>query len=123
MLWEKKKINPTSFFFDFSISEESSSVPTGKGATKVSRTFSYLRNKMSSSKKSKVGTSCDLYSHEIPTGSRDEFSTSVCLHRVVFMCLPDFLFFFSSFCGGRIVCGVAGNSYMEYLSTSELKCI
>ncbi|XP_075288324.1 A-kinase anchor protein 13 isoform X4 [Opisthocomus hoazin] len=36
-----------------SISEESSSVPTGKGATKVSRTFSYLRNKMSSSKKSK----------------------------------------------------------------------
>ncbi|NWV76105.1 AKP13 protein, partial [Dasyornis broadbenti] len=40
-------------FFYFSISEESSSVPTGKGATKVSRTFSYLRNKMSSSKKSK----------------------------------------------------------------------
>ncbi|XP_061227298.1 A-kinase anchor protein 13 isoform X15 [Neopsephotus bourkii] len=36
-----------------SISEESSSVPAGKGATKVSRTFSYLRNKMSSSKKSK----------------------------------------------------------------------
>ncbi|XP_050165140.1 A-kinase anchor protein 13 isoform X7 [Myiozetetes cayanensis] len=36
-----------------SISEESSSVPTGKGVTKVSRTFSYLRNKMSSSKKSK----------------------------------------------------------------------
>ncbi|KAM9270561.1 A-kinase anchor protein 13 [Cariama cristata] len=36
-----------------SISEESSSIPTGKGATKVSRTFSYLRNKMSSSKKSK----------------------------------------------------------------------
>ncbi|NWI51660.1 AKP13 protein, partial [Calyptomena viridis] len=35
------------------ISEESSSVPAGKGATKVSRTFSYLRNKMSSSKKSK----------------------------------------------------------------------
>ncbi|NWV57192.1 AKP13 protein, partial [Daphoenositta chrysoptera] len=35
------------------ISEESSSVPTGKGVTKVSRTFSYLRNKMSSSKKSK----------------------------------------------------------------------
>ncbi|KFV04259.1 A-kinase anchor protein 13, partial [Tauraco erythrolophus] len=42
-----------SFFFYFSISEESSSVPAGKGATKVSRTFSYLRNKMSSSKKSK----------------------------------------------------------------------
>uniref|UniRef100_A0A8C3QJT9 A-kinase anchoring protein 13 n=1 Tax=Cyanoderma ruficeps TaxID=181631 RepID=A0A8C3QJT9_9PASS len=36
-----------------SISEESSSVSTGKGVTKVSRTFSYLRNKMSSSKKSK----------------------------------------------------------------------
>ncbi|KAM9532794.1 A-kinase anchor protein 13 isoform 2-T4 [Guaruba guarouba] len=36
-----------------SISEESSSAPAGKGATKVSRTFSYLRNKMSSSKKSK----------------------------------------------------------------------
>ncbi|NXC11914.1 AKP13 protein, partial [Corythaeola cristata] len=58
MLWEekkkkKKKTKPTSFFFDFSISEESSSVPAGKGATKVSRTFSYLRNKMSSSKKSK----------------------------------------------------------------------
>ncbi|NXJ87698.1 AKP13 protein, partial [Corythaixoides concolor] len=54
MLWEKKnKVKPTSFFFDFSISEESSSVPAGKGATKVSRTFSYLRNKMSSSKKSK----------------------------------------------------------------------
>ncbi|NXI14093.1 AKP13 protein, partial [Irena cyanogastra] len=35
------------------ISEESSSVSAGKGATKVSRTFSYLRNKMSSSKKSK----------------------------------------------------------------------
>ncbi|KFO69257.1 A-kinase anchor protein 13, partial [Cuculus canorus] len=32
---------------------ENSSVPAGKGATKVSRTFSYLRNKMSSSKKSK----------------------------------------------------------------------
>ncbi|NXH49214.1 AKP13 protein, partial [Dicaeum eximium] len=40
-------------FFCFSISEESSSVPAGKGVTKVSRTFSYLRNKMSSSKKSK----------------------------------------------------------------------
>ncbi|XP_068814051.1 A-kinase anchor protein 13 isoform X3 [Struthio camelus] len=36
-----------------SISEESTSVPSGKGGTKVSRTFSYLRNKMSSSKKSK----------------------------------------------------------------------
>ncbi|NXQ03853.1 AKP13 protein, partial [Vidua macroura] len=35
------------------ISEESSSVSAGKGVTKVSRTFSYLRNKMSSSKKSK----------------------------------------------------------------------
>ncbi|NXO03584.1 AKP13 protein, partial [Rhinopomastus cyanomelas] len=41
------------FLFYFSISEESSSVPAGKGVTKVSRTFSYLRNKMSSSKKSK----------------------------------------------------------------------
>ncbi|NXJ62781.1 AKP13 protein, partial [Rostratula benghalensis] len=41
------------FFLNFSISEESSSVPPGKSATKVSRTFSYLRNKMSSSKKSK----------------------------------------------------------------------
>ncbi|XP_030811134.1 A-kinase anchor protein 13 isoform X6 [Camarhynchus parvulus] len=36
-----------------SVSEESSSVSAGKGVTKVSRTFSYLRNKMSSSKKSK----------------------------------------------------------------------
>ncbi|XP_065590079.1 A-kinase anchor protein 13 isoform X3 [Cyrtonyx montezumae] len=36
-----------------SISEEGSSVPSGKGGTKVSRTFSYLKNKMSSSKKSK----------------------------------------------------------------------
>ncbi|NXP08657.1 AKP13 protein, partial [Thinocorus orbignyianus] len=35
------------------ISEEISSGPPGKSATKVSRTFSYLRNKMSSSKKSK----------------------------------------------------------------------
>ncbi|NXJ75073.1 AKP13 protein, partial [Trogon melanurus] len=49
----KKKLKATSFSFDFSISEESSSVPAGKGVTKVSRTFSYLRNKMSSSKKSK----------------------------------------------------------------------
>uniref|UniRef100_A0A8C3GK19 A-kinase anchoring protein 13 n=1 Tax=Cairina moschata TaxID=8855 RepID=A0A8C3GK19_CAIMO len=38
---------------DSDISEESSSVPSGKSATKVSRTFSYLKNKMSSSKKSK----------------------------------------------------------------------
>ncbi|KAM6257413.1 A-kinase anchor protein 13 isoform 2-T2 [Porphyrio hochstetteri] len=36
-----------------SISEEGSSVHPSKGGTKVSRTFSYLRNKMSSSKKSK----------------------------------------------------------------------
>uniref|UniRef100_A0A803YLY6 A-kinase anchoring protein 13 n=1 Tax=Meleagris gallopavo TaxID=9103 RepID=A0A803YLY6_MELGA len=36
-----------------SISEESSSVPSIKSGTKVSRTFSYLKNKMSSSKKSK----------------------------------------------------------------------
>ncbi|XP_050834222.1 A-kinase anchor protein 13 isoform X3 [Serinus canaria] len=36
-----------------SIYEESNSVSAGKGVTKVSRTFSYLRNKMSSSKKSK----------------------------------------------------------------------
>ncbi|XP_025930203.1 A-kinase anchor protein 13 isoform X2 [Apteryx rowi] len=36
-----------------STSEESTSVPSGKSGTKVSRTFSYLRNKMSSSKKSK----------------------------------------------------------------------
>ncbi|KAM8804378.1 A-kinase anchor protein 13 [Eudromia elegans] len=36
-----------------SISEENTSVPSGKSGTKVSRTFSYLRNKMSSSKKSK----------------------------------------------------------------------
>ncbi|KGL83332.1 A-kinase anchor protein 13, partial [Tinamus guttatus] len=35
------------------ISEENTSVPSGKSGTKVSRTFSYLRNKMSSSKKSK----------------------------------------------------------------------
>ncbi|NWW77494.1 AKP13 protein, partial [Climacteris rufus] len=42
-----------SVWFCSVISEESSSVPAGKGVTKVSRTFSYLRNKMSSSKKSK----------------------------------------------------------------------
>ncbi|NWU61273.1 AKP13 protein, partial [Pterocles burchelli] len=48
-----RKIKTISFFFlIFSITEESSNVPAGKG-TKVSRTFSYLRNKMSSSKKSK----------------------------------------------------------------------
>ncbi|NXB53364.1 AKP13 protein, partial [Leucopsar rothschildi] len=41
------------YFCSSHISEESSSVPAGKGVTKVSRTFSYLRNKMSSSKKSK----------------------------------------------------------------------
>ncbi|NXL42316.1 AKP13 protein, partial [Podilymbus podiceps] len=55
--------SPLFFFFslmsiskpvlDSDISEESSSVPAGKSGTKVSRTFSYLRNKMSSSKKSK----------------------------------------------------------------------
>ncbi|NXF81831.1 AKP13 protein, partial [Sclerurus mexicanus] len=50
---DRNKIKATFFFFHFSISEESSSVPAGKGVTKVSRTFSYLRNKMSSSKKSK----------------------------------------------------------------------
>ncbi|NXW74057.1 AKP13 protein, partial [Hirundo rustica] len=51
---EKNKAKTTfMFLFCFSISEESSSVPAGKGVTKVSRTFSYLRNKMSSSKKSK----------------------------------------------------------------------
>ncbi|NWI92265.1 AKP13 protein, partial [Pitta sordida] len=50
---DREKIKATFFFFYSSISEESSSVPAGKGATKVSRTFSYLRNKMSSSKKSK----------------------------------------------------------------------
>ncbi|NXA36171.1 AKP13 protein, partial [Eudromia elegans] len=38
---------------DSNISEENTSVPSGKSGTKVSRTFSYLRNKMSSSKKSK----------------------------------------------------------------------
>ncbi|NXK91230.1 AKP13 protein, partial [Formicarius rufipectus] len=49
--WKSRTL--TFLVFDFSISEESSSVPAGKGVTKVSRTFSYLRNKMSSSKKSK----------------------------------------------------------------------
>ncbi|NWU08705.1 AKP13 protein, partial [Cephalopterus ornatus] len=52
-LGKEKKLKQPFFFFDSSISEESSSVPAGKGVTKVSRTFSYLRNKMSSSKKSK----------------------------------------------------------------------
>ncbi|NXO50392.1 AKP13 protein, partial [Aramus guarauna] len=48
------KFNTNKVFSLFSlISEESSSVHTSKGGTKVSRTFSYLRNKMSSSKKSK----------------------------------------------------------------------
>ncbi|NXX25173.1 AKP13 protein, partial [Nicator chloris] len=50
--WKGRTHSLLSFVY-FSISEESSSVPTGKGVTKVSRTFSYLRNKMSSSKKSK----------------------------------------------------------------------
>uniref|UniRef100_A0A8D0EP17 A-kinase anchoring protein 13 n=1 Tax=Strix occidentalis caurina TaxID=311401 RepID=A0A8D0EP17_STROC len=49
----KPVLDTISSFLGFSISEESSSVPTGKSVTKVSRTFSYLRNKMSSSKKSK----------------------------------------------------------------------
>ncbi|NWH73668.1 AKP13 protein, partial [Piaya cayana] len=49
----KPALDSNSFIFDYSTSEENSSVPAGKGATKVSRTFSYLRNKMSSSKKSK----------------------------------------------------------------------
>lgn len=52
---------------------------------------------MSSSKKSKVSASCDLYVREIPIRSSKEFRISVCFHRVVFMSLPDFLFFFSSF--------------------------
>ncbi|NXG30750.1 AKP13 protein, partial [Dromaius novaehollandiae] len=51
LLWEKKQTNLS--LFGFSTSEESTSVPSSKGGTKVSRTFSYLRNKMSSSKKSK----------------------------------------------------------------------
>ncbi|NXD19590.1 AKP13 protein, partial [Spelaeornis formosus] len=53
--WEGRTHSVYNFclFLYFSISEESSSVPAGKGVTKVSRTFSYLRNKMSSSKKSK----------------------------------------------------------------------
>ncbi|NXB80830.1 AKP13 protein, partial [Donacobius atricapilla] len=54
--WKGRAHSVYNFFFFliyFSISEESSSVPAGKGVTKVSRTFSYLRNKMSSSKKSK----------------------------------------------------------------------
>ncbi|KFQ32639.1 A-kinase anchor protein 13, partial [Merops nubicus] len=49
-VWENNCLH---VIFVKSISEESSSVPAGKGVTKVSRTFSYLRNKMSSSKKSK----------------------------------------------------------------------
>ncbi|NXL20540.1 AKP13 protein, partial [Setophaga kirtlandii] len=54
VLDREKKIKATFIpFFYFSISEESNSVSAGKGVTKVSRTFSYLRNKMSSSKKSK----------------------------------------------------------------------
>ncbi|NXD96217.1 AKP13 protein, partial [Chaetorhynchus papuensis] len=53
--WKGRTHSVYNFYlsFYFSISEESSSVPAGKGVTKVSRTFSYLRNKMSSSKKSK----------------------------------------------------------------------
>uniref|UniRef100_A0A8C3T7Y1 A-kinase anchoring protein 13 n=1 Tax=Chelydra serpentina TaxID=8475 RepID=A0A8C3T7Y1_CHESE len=58
----EKKTNPQSLSFGFSVSEESGNFlppsPSrkdleGKSGTKVSRTFSYLRNKMSSSKKSK----------------------------------------------------------------------
>ncbi|NXA47316.1 AKP13 protein, partial [Nothocercus julius] len=52
MLEEANQTN-LSLCFGFSISEENTSVPSGKSGTKVSRTFSYLRNKMSSSKKSK----------------------------------------------------------------------
>ncbi|KFO64022.1 A-kinase anchor protein 13, partial [Corvus brachyrhynchos] len=51
--WKGRTHSVYNFYLYFSISEESSSVPAGKGVTKVSRTFSYLRNKMSSSKKSK----------------------------------------------------------------------
>ncbi|NXO81087.1 AKP13 protein, partial [Sitta europaea] len=51
--WKGRTHSVYNFCLYFSISEESSSVPAGKGVTKVSRTFSYLRNKMSSSKKSK----------------------------------------------------------------------
>ncbi|NWX82345.1 AKP13 protein, partial [Nothoprocta ornata] len=47
------KPNQPLLLFGFSISEENTSVPSSKSGTKVSRTFSYLRNKMSSSKKSK----------------------------------------------------------------------
>ncbi|NXU08552.1 AKP13 protein, partial [Pardalotus punctatus] len=51
--WKGRTHSRLLSFFDFSLSGEGSIVPTGKGVTKVSRTFSYLRNKMSSSKKSK----------------------------------------------------------------------
>ncbi|EOB03116.1 A-kinase anchor protein 13, partial [Anas platyrhynchos] len=43
----------TLFSIGSSSSDEEEDVPSGKSATKVSRTFSYLKNKMSSSKKSK----------------------------------------------------------------------
>lgn len=52
---------------------------------------------MSSSKKSKVSASCDLYSREIPRGSRDEFCISVCFCMVIFTSLSDFLFFILPF--------------------------
>lgn len=53
------------FLFSFSITEENYFLPPspskkdfeGKSGTKVSRTFSYIKNKMSSSKKSKVSMS------------------------------------------------------------------
>lgn len=90
----RRKKNKSNFylFFYFSISEESSSVSAGKGVTKVSRTFSYLRNKMSSSKKSKVSASCDLWNAH--RQQRWVLCLSLCLNFFFFtFFLPCFLFF------------------------------
>uniref|UniRef100_A0A8C3K4T6 A-kinase anchoring protein 13 n=1 Tax=Calidris pygmaea TaxID=425635 RepID=A0A8C3K4T6_9CHAR len=80
----KEVIKATSFFFDFRISEESSSVLPGKSATKVSRTFSYLRNKMSSSKKSKKEKDKKLLNGHLFT------ATSVVAQATCYHCMKPF---------------------------------
>uniref|UniRef100_A0A663N1Q2 A-kinase anchoring protein 13 n=1 Tax=Athene cunicularia TaxID=194338 RepID=A0A663N1Q2_ATHCN len=69
---------------DSDISEESSSVPTGKSVTKVSRTFSYLRNKMSSSKKSKKEKDKKLVNGHLFT------ATSVVAQATCYHCMKPF---------------------------------
>uniref|UniRef100_A0A8U8CHB9 Uncharacterized protein n=1 Tax=Geospiza parvula TaxID=87175 RepID=A0A8U8CHB9_GEOPR len=69
---------------DSDVSEESSSVSAGKGVTKVSRTFSYLRNKMSSSKKSKKEKDKKLLNGHLFT------ATSVVAQATCYHCMKPF---------------------------------